>query len=60
MLEEHTVRTKIMYLSAVKTLQSANEAMMLKQGDQMPEALRMQSREPAVTHLIYDMKQGRH
>lgn len=59
MLEEHTVRSKIMYFFAVKTLQSANEAMMLKQ-DQMPEALRMQSREPAVTHLIYDMKQGRH
>lgn len=60
MLEEHTVRTKIMYIFVVKTLQSANEAMMLKHGDQMPEALRMQSREPAVTPLIYDMKQGRH
>lgn len=60
MLEEHTVRTKIMYLFAVKTLQSANEAVMLKQGYQMPEALRMQSKEPAVTRLIYDMKQGRH
>lgn len=60
MLEEHTVRTKIMYIFVVKTLQSANEAMMLKHGDQMPEALCMQSGEPAVTHLIYDMKQGRH
>lgn len=58
--EEHAVRTKIKYLFKVKTLQSANEAMMLKQGDQMPEALRMQSWEPAVTHLIYVMKQGRH
>lgn len=49
-----------MYLFEVKNLQSANEAMMLKKGDQMPEELRMQSWEHAVTHLIYDMKQGRH